>query len=168
MTNMKTARRRTRPESVGGVEVAIQRASTLRGLPTNTEMRRWIALSVRRFRLSACVTVRIVDTVEGAALNERWRGKPGPTNVLSFPITGLESLAPALLGDIVLCAPVLKAEAAAQRKTIAAHCAHLLVHGTLHLLGHDHVKPREAAVMEHLETELLAELEFPDPYAERP
>lgn len=165
---MKAARARTPPEPAGEVLIAIQRASTLRGLPTNAEMRRWITHAVRHLRSDATLTVRIVDTEEGAALNQRWRGRQGPTNVLSFPVSGLEAVAPALLGDIVLCAPVLKAEAATQRKTIAAHCAHLLVHGTLHLLGYDHEKPREAAAMERLETGLLAELEFPDPYAERP
>lgn len=149
------------------VEVAIQRASTLRGLPTNAAMRRWVEHALRHCRRGASVTVRIVDDREGAALNQRWRGKQGPTNVLSFPLPGPVQVVPMLLGDIVLCAPVLKREAAAQRKTIAAHCAHLLVHGTLHLLGYDHVKPRAATAMERLETELLAELEFPDPYAER-
>lgn len=164
---MKTARAPQKPEPAA-VHVAIQRASALRGLPTNSAMRTWIAHALRRFRREASVTVRIVDSREGAALNARWRGKRGPTNVLSFPVSGLERVAPTLLGDIVLCAPVLKTEAAAQKKTIAAHCAHLLVHGTLHLLGYDHERPREAATMERLETELLAELEFPDPYAECP
>jgi len=149
------------------VNVHIQRICKLRGLPTNACMRRWLTLAVGRFRPQASLTVRIVDGFEGAALNARWRGKQGPTNVLSFPATGLEAVAPALLGDIVLCAPVLKAEAAAQHKTLAAHCAHLLVHGALHLLGHDHARPRQASVMERLETELLAEFDIPDPYAER-
>ena len=86
--------------------------------------------------------------------------------MLSFPVTGLTAIAPALLGDIVLCAPVLKAEAKAQRKTISAHCAHLLVHGALHLLGYDHEQDAEALNMETLERQLLAELGFPDPYLE--
>lgn len=149
------------------MEIVIQRTCALRGLPTNADMRRWLTHAVGRFRPGASLTVRIVDATEGAALNERWRGKQGPTNVLSFPLSGLEDLAPGLLGDIVLCAPVLKAEAAAQGKSIAQHCAHLLVHGALHLLGYDHVTSREARVMERLETGLLAELEFPDPYVER-
>lgn len=101
-------------------------------------------------------------------MNRRWRGRRGPTNVLAFPFAEGEDGVSSLLGDIVLCAPVLKAEAAAQRKTIAAHCAHLLVHATLHLLGYDHQRARDAAKMERLEVELLAELEFPDPYVERP
>ena len=164
---MKTARVQNRPEA-GAIDIVIQRVSALRGLPTNGMMRGWIAHALRRFRRDASLTVRIVDAREGAALNRRWRGRQGPTNVLSFPVSGLDDIAPALLGDLVLCAPVLKAEAAAQKKTIAAHCAHLLLHGTLHLLGYDHERPRQAATMERLETELLAELEFPDPYAERP
>lgn len=164
---MKAARAPNRPEG-GALEVVIQRASTLRGLPTNAMMRGWIAHALQRFRHDASLTVRIVDARESAALNRRWRGRQGPTNVLSFPVSGLDDIAPALLGDLVLCAPVLKAEAAAQNKTIAAHCAHLLVHGILHLLGYDHERPRQAAAMERLETELLAELEFSDPYAERP
>ena len=164
--NMKAAKT---PEGDAGVviDVDIQRICKLRGLPTNADMRRWLTLAVGRFRPRASLTLRIVDSSEGAALNARWRGKQGPTNVLSFPVAGLEAIAPALLGDIVLCAPVLKAEAAAQRKTLAAHCAHLLVHGALHLLGYDHERPRQASVMERLETELLAELDIPDPYAER-
>lgn len=165
---MKTARATTTPEPVAAVEVDIQRATALRGLPGNAAIRRWVECAVAGRRARASLTVRIVDTEEGAALNERWRGRAGPTNVLSFPVSGLEAVAPALLGDIVLCAPVLKAEAAAQGKTLTAHCAHLVVHGTLHLLGYDHERPRAAAAMERLETALLTELDFPDPYAEPP
>ena len=149
------------------VAVEIQRATALRGLPTNREMKAWLTQALRRLRPRASLTVRIVDAEEGGALNARWRGKQGPTNVLSFPVSGLEEVAPELLGDIVLCAPVLKAEAAAQAKTIAAHCAHLLVHGALHLLGYDHLREDEAEQMEALERALLAELKFPDPYVER-
>ena len=163
---MKSDRTEPPPAPAGRVDVVFQRACRLRGLPTNATMKRWLEHAIGRFRPRASLTVRIVDAVEGAALNERWRGKRGPTNVLSFPVSGLEEVAPELLGDIVLCAPVLEAEAAAQRKGLDAHCAHLLVHGALHLLGYDHEKPREAAVMERIETELLAELAFPDPYAE--
>lgn len=149
------------------VSVEIQRATALRGLPTNRAMTTWLTQALARLRPTASLTVRLVDAEEGGALNARWRGKQGPTNVLSFPVSGLEDVAPQLLGDIVLCAPVLKAEAAAQAKTIAAHCAHLLVHGALHLLGYDHLNDTEAEQMEALERELLAELKFPDPYAER-
>jgi probable rRNA maturation factor len=149
------------------VTVAIQRASRLRSLPSNRVMTAWLGQALRQLKPDASLTVRIVDAEEGSELNARWRGKSGPTNVLSFPVSGLEAIAPELLGDIVLCAPVLKIEAASQHKTIAAHCAHLLVHGALHLLGYDHLEDEEAARMEALERTLLAELQFPDPYAER-
>lgn len=149
------------------ISVVIQRPGAPRGLPTNVQITRWLAHAVGQERSGASLTVRIVDRQEAAALNVRWRGKAGPTNVLSFPMTGLAAIAPELLGDIVLCAPVLKAEAKAQHKTIAAHCAHLLVHGALHLLGYDHEQDDEAARMEARERQLLAQLAFSDPYLER-
>ena len=147
------------------ISVEVQRACAAGGLPPQHQMRAWIAHAVVRRRKRASIGLRLVDAAEGAALNERWRGKSGPTNVLSFPASGLEKVAPEILGDIVLCVPVLKAEARAQRKTIAAHCAHLLVHGSLHLLGMDHQDEAQARRMEQLERRLLAELGFPDPYA---
>ncbi len=148
------------------VEVAFQRATRQR-LPSNREMGAWLTHALRKLKPDASLTVRLVDIEEGRELNARWRGKTGPTNVLSFPVSGLEAIAPGMLGDIVLCAPVLKAEASAQKKTIAAHTAHLLVHGALHLLGFDHSDDEQAARMEALERKLMAELQFPDPYAER-
>ena len=147
------------------IEVDIQRACAAGGLPPQHRMRSWVQHAVAHQRKRASLGVRLVDATEGAALNERWRGKRGPTNVLSFTASGLEKVAPEMLGDIVLCVPVLKAEAKAQRKTIAAHCAHLLVHGSLHLLGMDHQDEAEAERMERLERRLLAQLGFSDPYA---
>ena len=148
------------------IEIDIQQASGDRSLPTQRDMRAWLSRAIRHRRKRASVVLRLVDATEGSALNDRWRGKRGPTNVLSFPAEGLADVAPEVLGDIVLCVPVLKAEARAQRKTIAAHCAHLLVHGGLHLLGYDHQDDATARRMERLERRLLAELGFPDPYAE--
>ena len=104
-------------------------------------------------------TIRIVDETEGAELNQRWRNKPGPTNVLSFP-AGMDDY----LGDIVICAPVVEREAVEQGKTPEAHWAHLTVHGLLHLCGYDHQTDAEATEMERLETELLQKLGYPDPY----
>ena len=113
----------------------------------------------------AQLTVRIVDEAEGTELNERYRHRTGPTNVLSFPFEQPALLQPPLLGDIVLCAPVVAREAAAQGKAPAAHWAHLVVHGVLHLLGHDHEDERQAEEMEALERDILATLGLPDPYA---
>lgn len=109
------------------------------------------------------MTVRVVDIEEGRRLNERWRKVSGPTNVLSFPVDDLKVL-PRLLGDVVICAPVANAEARRDGKTADAHWAHLVIHGTLHLLGYDHINPADAAEMEQLERTLLDDLRYPDPY----
>jgi probable rRNA maturation factor len=108
--------------------------------------------------------IRIVGAAESRRLNHRYRGKDRPTNVLSF-IAGVPGPAGrALLGDLVICAPVVAREAREQSKPLRAHWAHMVVHGTLHLLGHDHERPRAAARMERREVEILAGLGFPDPY----
>ena len=113
------------------------------------------------------VSVRIVDAAEIHALNSDYRGKDKPTNVLSFPagdVAGLPADMPIPLGDVVICASVVREEAAAQGKAITDHWAHMLVHGTLHLLGFDHETETEAAQMEALETRILSEHGVADPY----
>jgi probable rRNA maturation factor len=113
------------------------------------------------------VSVRIVDAEEVRALNREYRDKDKATNVLSFPagpLAGLPDDAPTLLGDIVVCASVVDSEAAEQGKAPADHWAHMLVHGTLHLLGFDHENDTEAAKMEALETQVLTQHGLPDPY----
>jgi probable rRNA maturation factor len=132
--------------------------------PDQAQIRRWIEAALAGRRGSAELTVRIVDEEEGRELNERWRGGTGPTNVLSFTVGEELPAAPGLLGDIVICAPLVRREAAAQGKPEEAHWAHLVVHGALHLLGHDHADAREAEVMESLETEVLDGLGYDDPY----
>jgi probable rRNA maturation factor len=109
----------------------------------------------------AAVTLRFVGKREGQTLNARYRGKEYATNVLAFAYDEV----PRVAGDIVLCAPVLRDEARTQGKTLADHCAHLVVHGMLHLQGYDHDTAREARVMEARETALLAQLGVSDPYA---
>jgi probable rRNA maturation factor len=106
--------------------------------------------------------IRIVGAAEGRALNARWRGRDRPTNVLSFPAAA--SLRPRQLGDLVVCAPVVAREAREQGKALAAHWAHMIVHGTLHLLGFDHVRAADARRMEGRERALLARLGIADPY----
>lgn len=110
------------------------------------------------------VSVRIVDRDEMQALNLTWRGKDSTTNVLSFPSGSALRTDFCHLGDIVVCAPVVEEEARDQGKTVQAHWAHMVVHGTLHLLGHDHVEDLEADVMESLETDILQQLNLPNPY----
>ena len=136
-------------------------------LPAQTEFERW-ALAAWRGGGSAELTLRLVDEAESAELNQTYRGREGPTNVLSFPVDAgeLPGLELPLLGDLVVCAPVVTREAAEQGKTVEAHWAHLVVHGMLHLQGYDHIEPTEAEVMESLETDILRRLGYPDPYRE--
>ncbi len=138
-------------------QIAVQNASTARNVPTPARIRRWArtALSV-----DARVTIRIVGQTEGRLLNRSYRRKDYATNVLTFVF---RDHAP-LEGDLALCAPVITREARAQRKTVAAHYAHMIVHGLLHLQGYDHENSRDAAVMERREKTLLARFGYPDPY----
>ncbi|HMT39273.1 MAG TPA: rRNA maturation RNase YbeY, partial [Thermomonas sp.] len=130
--------------------------------------RKWVAAALAGRIREADLAIRIVGAREGRALNRHYRGKDYATNVLSFPAElpdGLpEGVRLPLLGDLVICAPVVAREAKEQRKPVAAHYAHLTVHGALHLLGWDHEDPREADCMEQLEREILAGLGLPDPY----
>lgn len=143
--------------------LTVQQAVNSPGLPARAALRRWLAAALER---SAAITVRYVGTAEGRALNRAYRARDYATNVLSFGY-GSSGRGAALTGDIVLCAPVLRREARVQRKALAAHVAHLTVHGALHLQGHDHRSARAAARMEALEKRILAELGFADPYASR-
>lgn len=133
-------------------------------IPSPALMRRWLKAALSSRRNVAEISVRIVDEIESAALNARYRNRPNPTNVLSFPAHLPANIPVPLLGDIVICAPVVIREAREQRKSPDAHWAHMLVHGVLHLLGYDHVDDRDAAVMEALETEVLVAMAFPPPY----
>ena len=128
-------------------------------LPGRAALRRYALAALER---DAEVTLRLVGAVEGRKLNAAYRGKPAPTNVLTFVYDGADRLS----GDIVLCVPVLRREARAQGKRLTDHCAHLVVHGMLHLQGYDHERPSEADAMEQKETAILAAFGLPDPYAD--
>ena len=132
------------------------------GIPDAARFQQWAEAALAdEDRASVSLSVRIVDEAEIQELNQRYRNKAGPTNVLSFPF---ESPVPLELGDIVLCAPVVRREAEEQGKELTAHWAHLLVHGVLHLCGHDHQADDEAEEMEREEVRILANLGYPDPY----
>ncbi len=146
------------------VEVDVQYAVMADGLPSVSDIETWIGAVVRGRRENVQLTVRIVDEEEGTELNKRWRQARGPTNVLSFPSEGLEAIAPDLLGDVVICAPVVESEAREQGKSLTAHWTHMVIHGTLHLLGFDHVDEDHAREMELLEAQILKELGYSDPY----
>lgn len=146
------------------LDVGISYGLSRRGLPAPTSLRRWVAAALAGRIRRADLAVRLVDEHEGRSLNAHYRGKDYATNVLSFPAELPEGVTLPLLGDIVLCAPVVAREALEQRKPLAAHYAHLVVHGCLHLLGYDHGKDREARLMEQAEREILAGLGIADPY----
>ncbi|MED5467427.1 MAG: rRNA maturation RNase YbeY, partial [Pseudomonadota bacterium] len=110
------------------------------------------------------VTIRIVDNDESRELNNQYRDKDKPTNVLSFPFEAPAGITVPLAGDLVICAPVVEQEAREQSKDAVAHWAHMVVHGMLHLQGYDHIEDNEAEVMEALEIRLLAQLGFANPY----
>jgi probable rRNA maturation factor len=145
--------------------VDIQCAS-VEPVPDEDDLRGWIAAALAGQQVGGDIeiSVRLVDAPEMASLNKTYRGKDGPTNVLSFPADLPPDLDLPLLGDIVICAPVVAAEARAQHKSPDAHWAHMAVHGTLHLLGYDHLEEDEAITMEALESAILADLHYPCPY----
>lgn len=140
----------------------IQRRVPAAGVPAAAMLRKW-AQAAQAGHEAGELTVRIVDEAESADLNGRFRHKNYPTNVLSFNYDA-EALDMPVLGDLVICAPVVAREASEQGKELRAHWAHMVVHGVLHLLGHDHENEDDAQVMEARERELLATLGFADPY----
>ncbi|WP_444929925.1 rRNA maturation RNase YbeY [Microbulbifer sp. SSSA002] len=143
----------------------VQRASRCDQLPTDEAISTWVSKALAGHRNEAELSVRIVDEDESQALNHQYRGKDKPTNVLSFPTDFPAELDLPMLGDLVICAPVVEREAQQQNKSLSAHWAHMVVHGTLHLLGYDHIEDADAQIMESLETGLLANLGIADPYA---
>lgn len=149
------------------LRVDVQVAGTRSGLPGVAKIRHWARSALAGRRRDAEVSIRIVDAAESQVLNRQYRGQDKPTNVLAFPAELPPELGLPLLGDLVICREVVEAEAAAQAKPPDAHWAHMVVHGTLHLVGYDHESAAEAEAMEALETEILAELGWPDPYQER-
>lgn len=152
------------PLEPADIALDVQRATSFPELPSDDELARWAAAAVGGHRAEAEISLRIVDEDESEALNSQYRGKQKPTNVLSFPADIPEELGLPLLGDLVICAQVVAREAEQQHKALSSHWAHMVVHGTLHLLGYDHIEDDEAEIMESLETRILAGLGIDDPY----
>jgi probable rRNA maturation factor len=142
------------------LQIAVASADNL---PDEAVLRHWIALAVGEAR-PVEITLRIVTAAESQQLNRDYRGVDKPTNVLSFPADLPPEVELPLLGDLVICREVVEREAAEQDKPLSAHWAHLVIHGTLHLLGYDHIEERDAEVMEMLEISLLAALGYTNPY----
>ena len=147
------------------VTVDLVNASGQRGLPLRRQFRQWADAALQGAGIAddRNLSIRIVDEHESAELNGHYRNKAYATNVLSFPVPQ-ELQAAAQLGDLALCAAVVKKEAQEQNKTATDHWAHLVVHGVLHLLGYDHERTEDASIMEALEVRILAGLGIKDPY----
>jgi probable rRNA maturation factor len=145
--------------------VDIQMASASEEAPDPQSIERWVSAAIDNQRDSTELSIRIVDTEEGQSLNEQFRGSTGATNVLSFPFENESPEPLPLIGDIVICAPIVLKEASEQNKTLHAHWAHMIIHGVLHLLGYDHQNETDANLMESLETEIMQGLGFPPPYS---
>ncbi|MFZ2300603.1 MAG: rRNA maturation RNase YbeY [Gallionella sp.] len=183
MNNKKTPELSPRKFLPPRLSLAVQYASAARNLPTRAQFRRWVKIALKH---DVAMTLRIVDEAEGRELNRKYRSRDYATNVLTFvyddeqtppspPLSGEEPYSPPdkggwgvafqpLHGDVVICAPVVEREAAAQHKDLFAHYAHLAIHAALHLQGYEHENDIDAAGMEALETELMLKLRYPDPY----
>ncbi|WP_118777288.1 rRNA maturation RNase YbeY [Haemophilus haemolyticus] len=150
---------------MGSIFVDLQIATeNIEGLPTEEQIVQWATAAVQPEGDEVEMTVRIVDEAESHELNLTYRGKDRPTNVLSFPFECPDEVELLLLGDLVICRQVVEREAAEQEKPLMAHWAHMVVHGSLHLLGYDHIEDNEAEEMESLETQIMQGLGFDDPY----
>ena len=147
------------------ISIHIQRACTSEESPDEASIRHWVTAALRTTDALE-LSIRIVDEQESAQLNRQYREKTGPTNVLSFPFDAVVPEPLPILGDLVICAPVVVQEATQQNKSINAHWAHMIIHGVLHLLGYDHSNEKDSEIMESLETEILLGLGFPEPYLE--
>lgn len=161
--------KRNLPEKIVGgttkANVSVQFASRAHGLPSAAQLKVWAQAALSGMEGIPELTVRVVDEAESAELNRTYRRVSGPTNVLSFPFAPPEPVQMSLLGDVVICAPVVEMEAQKQNKTMDAHWAHMVIHGILHLMGYDHENDGDAARMESEERRILAGLGFSDPYA---
>lgn len=154
------------------LDLDLQLATEAAALPDRTQLEQWARAALAGRRARAVLTIRIVDSQESQALNLQYRGRDKPTNVLSFPFElppglGADDGIADLLGDLVICAEVVRREALEQGKEPSAHWAHMVIHGVLHLLDYDHITDSDAAEMEALETAILRGLGFPPPYEDQ-
>lgn len=145
------------------VNVNVQYAVRPKGVPGPALLQTWVEAAINSDAEIELV-IRVVDWAESAQLNQTYRGKSNPTNVLSFPFEAPPQIKTSYLGDLLICAPLVTKEAQEQGKAELSHWAHLVIHGVLHLLDYDHQTPDEAAHMEALETKIMARLGFPNPY----
>ncbi len=150
----------------------MENASSSPNVPDEKLVHQWVYAALAEINTGGKddleLSVRVVDEEESADLNQRYRHKQGATNVLSFPADLPDSLQLPLLGDLVICAQIVEREARQQDKSLDAHWAHMLIHGSLHLMGYDHIDGRDTEEMELLETKIITSLNFPPPYEQSP
>ncbi|PPD04196.1 MAG: rRNA maturation RNase YbeY [Methylobacter sp.] len=154
--------------------IDLQVLTDLPGQPLPGQLQTWVDSVLHECKQPANLVIRIVDESEGALLNAQYRGKNGPTNILSFPFEQPEGIDFAAenadlshyLGDLVICSPVIAQEAESQGKALTDHWAHIVIHGVLHLLGFDHLKAQDADIMEAKEIAILKKLNINNPYCE--
>ncbi|MCC7516776.1 MAG: rRNA maturation RNase YbeY [Pseudomonadales bacterium] len=149
------------------IQVFVDNACAATEVPADAVLQQWATAALAGLRQRAEIAIRIVDETESAALNRDYRQKHYATNVLSFPSELPESCEPPILGDLAICAAVVAREAQEQRKSLAAHWAHMVIHGCLHLLGFDHIEDDDAEDMEAREIAILHTLGFANPYQEQ-
>jgi len=133
-------------------------------LPSEEQINNWLNIILAPFMTNAELTIRIVDEIESRQLNNTYRLKDKPTNVLSFPFESPVEIETPLLGDLIICKKIVEQEATEQNKLLSSHWAHMIIHGCLHLLGYDHINNEDAEEMESLEIQIMAELGFDNPY----
>lgn len=148
------------------IEVELQIASDAQTLPHPSQFKEWISRTLANRYDDLEITIRIVDEEEMVQLNQVFRDKEGTTNVLSFPGEVNKNFAMHSLGDVVICAPVVQREAEDANIPMLEHWAHIVVHGTLHLIGYDHIEPNDAVKMESLETKIMLDLGYQAPYGD--
>tara|TARA_B110000503_G_C7137139_1_gene409311 strand:+ start:304 stop:792 length:489 start_codon:yes stop_codon:yes gene_type:complete len=152
--------------------IDMENASSSPNVPDEKLVHQWVYAALAEINTGGKddleLSVRVVDEEESADLNQRYRHKQGATNVLSFPADLPDSLQLPLLGDLVICAQIVEREARQQDKSLDAHWAHMLIHGSLHLMGYDHIDDRDTEEMELLETKIITSLNFPPPYEQSP
>lgn len=144
----------------------IQIATESGDYPSEQQFQSWVDTVLAERNQDSEVVIRLVDAAESAELNQQYRHKTGPTNILSFPFEAPPGIEMDLLGDLVICAPLIVQEAQQQHKQPADHWAHITIHGILHLLGYDHIVEADAEAMETLEIRLLNMLNIANPYQE--
>jgi probable rRNA maturation factor len=145
-------------------QIEVQVVFSSPGQPDKEQIQQWVDAALQGYNRDTEIVIRIVDVHESAQLNKQYRHKPGPTNILTFPADIPEGIGLNLLGDLVVCAPVVEREALEQQKLLSHHWAHIIVHGVLHLLGYDHIENNGAEVMENMEIDILKTLNINNPY----